>query len=901
MNPIIVTPRGPLNADVLFLGEAPGAHESREGKPFVGPSGQYQEACLARRDVSTRNIRFDNVVRLYRPGNPDPNPELLTTWSPVIEAAIAQLKPKLICGIGAYAARWLLGDKADLALCLGQPFPGGVFDPTVAHRANGAAVMVNFHPAYALRAVGAGGDEAVRAITLVQQGYDRIAEAIKVIKAGGTIETRRDEYAGRERYSDVTGKQLARELDRLHTKRVNRLVLGYDTEGVPGDPFSIQVSHTPGTGMMLRWDRPDFAIGAASLQRLVNAGALIVMHCASTPRGTGYDIRMSREMGIDLSRARIFDTMTAAYLLRTEPHGAKALAFRWCGMFMDDFNDLVGEETKSRQVDWLYSVLEHEWAKPETRIEFDNAGVSSLYTPNRVESRVEKMLIAVHADSKDPAECWSKMDAVLSAQVEAICGPMPQPSIRYADLGRVIRYGSRDADAELRMYYALTAELERRGLTDLATRSMAVLPAFELMQSTGMLASRRKVENLRDKLQRDIDKLCRRISRDYYSSQPFNPKSPDDVASLMRRRGLSAAELTPTGKPSTGKKSIEHLRELDEAMAAVADWREMAHVRDTYCNKLLELMSPGDTSAVHCNLKPVNTTARRLASTDPNLLGLPKHEKPGGDYGKQLRDCFVCLPGEVLMEVDQSQVEARVLADHSADPVLCALFNEGRDVHTETAAKMFGIPLKQLKADLKKDKSTEARKRAELMRFLSKKITFGGIMYGQTGMGLAVQLRMMGIKGWSSERCDQLKVDWRKIHKVAAQYISDAESDVMRTGEVRDCWGMPRYLPAVWSGDRRLIAEAKRQAVNHKIQGGAQGLLQNGLAWLYPRIKNRQARGENVQLCLTVHDSLILRLDETLADEVGALVVEALTEHNGLKMRVPCLADIKVASTWGNL
>jgi len=639
----------------------------------------------------------------------------------------------------------------------------------------------------------------------------------------------------------------------------------------------------------------------------------------------------------------------------------------------------------------------------------------------------------------------------------------------------------------------------------------------------------------------------------------------------MARRGLEAAERTKKKRrPSTGKKSIEHLREQDEAMAAVADWREMQHIRDTYCETLLELMpADRDVSTVKCIIKTVNTTTRRLASTDPALLAFPKHEKPGGDYGKQIRNCFVCDEGEVLAEIDMclipgtrvltadllwkpiesirsgdmvigiddqqtkskgrlqerrlrtalvkatktrtaacrriymsngatmtaslehpwlvkefprsptsrwiwkktkdlqeddmirrfvdpwepektweagwlagildgegclststgsamititqragavldeallglyvrgydihapsksggfagsgevfqvwlcgmidcmhllgtirprrlmervttiwegrtmgkrrkgkrtpdspdtfatilaledvgdkevvslqtstgtfvaegffthnSQIEARVLAHESADPVLCALFNEGRDIHTETAAKMFNVPLAQLTADLKKDKSTTARKQADLMRFLSKKITFGGVMYGQTGMGLAVQLRMMGIEGWDAERCDGLKRDWNKLHKVAAEYIRSIREETRKTGIVRDCWGMMRYLPAIWSDDKRLVAEAERQAVNHKIQGGAQGLLQNGLAWLYPRVLGMQAAGENVQLCLSIHDSLLLRLDERLYDEVAALTIEALTEHNGLTMRVPCLAEAGKATTWGQL
>jgi DNA polymerase I len=319
-----------------------------------------------------------------------------------------------------------------------------------------------------------------------------------------------------------------------------------------------------------------------------------------------------------------------------------------------------------------------------------------------------------------------------------------------------------------------------------------------------------------------------------------------------------------------------------------------------------------DIFVVHPRFKNTRTHTRRLATSDPNVLAFPKHDKPGGkDYGSMVRNCFVCPPGEIFLEADLSQIESRLLAHESGDELLCAMFNEGRDIHGETAAYFFGLDYSKLDKDYWKDG------KGKVQRFFAKRINFG-IPYGVSGMGLATQLRLMpdiNYDEWNDRVCERHIQSWHKLYKGASKYIADVEAEVSRAkdkpgveykyapqpGVIEDCWGMIRYLPGVWANDRKIASEAKRQAVNHRIQGGSQGLLQCALAWLYPRIKDMQAQGENVHLCLSVHDSLILRLNERLYDTVSALVLEALTKHGGLVMRVPTAADVKQARSWGQL
>jgi DNA polymerase I-like protein with 3'-5' exonuclease and polymerase domains len=206
-------------------------------------------------------------------------------------------------------------------------------------------------------------------------------------------------------------------------------------------------------------------------------------------------------------------------------------------------------------------------------------------------------------------------------------------------------------------------------------------------------------------------------------------------------------------------------------------------------------------------------------------------------------------------------------------------------MHTETAMRIFGV---------KSEDVTEGQ------RFLAKRVTFG-IAYGVSGIGLATQLRMMGREGWDAETCDRVIREWLKLYAGCAKYFADVEREVSKTGEVRDCWGMRRYLPAVWSSDLKSAAEAKRQAVNHRIQGGAQGMIQNSMAYLRPLVRRWQNAGLNVRWTLQVHDAILLRLDEELVEFVEPQVREALCEHARIRLRVPVEAKSKTARSWGEL
>lgn len=653
--------------------------------------------------------------------------------------------------------------------------------------------------------------------------------------------------------------------------------IAIDTEGVPSRPWSIQISTKPGTGYCLRCSQPDFQEGVKAIQEMVDGGALVIMHNAL------FDIEMCRVMGLDLShpRVRIWDTMYGAFLLRLEPQSLKALAWRWAGMRMQEYRDLVNAAAEDRQLEYLAQVLDSQWPKPEERLEVGNDGEAKIKRPWSVTRRVERILVDYYGKDDQDTDLlsrWGAIDKDIRQPVEDELGAFPVPTLDDVPLDEAIRYSARDSDATLRLYHRLKEELANRDLTTLMDQGMEVLPVFEEMQSEGMHASRAKFEELASTIEDRMARLQAKVSHRYFQDRPFNPASSKQVATLLRRRGLRGAKRTSTGQMSTSTLSIEHLRSQDEAVDLVMEWRKEQKILTAFCHLALERIPVGETAPypIRCQIKPTRIHTRRLAAAEPNLLQVPP----------RVRECYVAPEGEVYAAFDLSQIEVRIIAHISDDPLLCRILREGADIHTETAARIFGIRPEDVD-------SKEHRTPAKRALF--------GIAYGISGEALLNQLRAMGCEGWTADKCNRLISEWLKLYKGVAESIEVTKQQVRRDCLVRDMWGMVRHLPGAQVGGKEQ-AEAERQAYNHLVQGGAQGCIQNSTRWLRPRIRELQDAGLAIRFCLQVHDELIFRLKEDEWDVLEPLVREGMTQHHGIVgMRVPVDVDAHRGRAWAEL
>lgn len=775
---------------------------------------------------------------------------------------IARIQPDVIVATGPVATTWLLGEGARLEVVHGLPHYPGAFDPTIAHRSAGAIVVPIYHPS-----VGFASEDLRNAIAV---DYGKVAKVIR-----GRLHPVIDAHPS-PAYVDVTGVELAAMLDMVDDRP-----LSIDTEGTPGAPWSLQVCWEPGLSFVLRCDQPDFDTGIAALRLAADRSSTIVMHNAM------YDMLMCRVMGLELRDHPIYDTQYAAYLTRTEPQGLKALAWRWCGVHMESYEDTVGDAGAERQIDYLRAVVDHPWPAVEQRVIHANDGTWKLYRPQSLDKRAKRMIADVLSGKLQRRDIYSRWrDTVpdLLEQATAELGPMIEGSLDDLPLDEAITYSARDADVTLRLYHAMVDELSRLKLTHLMSEGMEVLPIFEEMQSTGMPASRSYFENLRARMNDETAVLQSQLSSRYYGGRPFNPKSPKHVATLLRRRGLAGTKTTSTGAVSTSKDSIEYLKYDDPAIKLVFEWRERQHVRDSYCAPILARLgrSGTDIAPVRCRLKTTRVATRRLASTDPNLLAIPSRTA----VGKLVRDGFICPPGYVLGAWDLSQIEMRYMAHVSRDPLLCERFINNADIHSETAATIFGVPLAEV------DKTTQ-RTPAKTAGF--------GIIYGTSGAGLLTQLQKLGLTGWTEASCDDLIERWLDVYAGVRAYMEAVKTEVYRTGIVRDHWGMVRHLPGIWHDNRSIAMESGRAAVSHTVQGGAQGMIQRSMAWLRPQIRDLQRAGADVRWALQIHDELVLMFTPDLWPVLDGLVREGLTRHSGVELCVPVDADGHMSDNWGGL
>ena len=461
---IVVPGCGRKPNNVLLCGEKVGQEEANKGRPFAGRSGEEQRWYLELHHLNPNNWYLTNLRQHFVEGNPDPTPEEIAYWTPRLIREIEECQPKLIIAAGRYAIKWFLGEDAELDMCNGLPHRPGCFDPSRANRVpKDCVILPIYHPA--------AGFYQAKTRTEIAKNYAAVANTIKLINAGLPVRYREDEYLGQEEYYDVTGEELEEGMINWLNYPVNGPhELAIDTEGTPDNPWSIQVSTTPGTAMTLRCSQPDFSRGIEALQRVIDTGCLVITHCAQTPQGAMYDMIMARAMGLNLSRARVWDTMYALYLLRTEPKGLKPASWRWCGARQDPYQELLGDLAKQKQISYLERAIDRNYPRVPARIIRNNDGTTERYQPQAAHTTITRLLSDIYNNKVtkdgpvDPYDRWKKLDSEVRKQVESIHGPIPIATLDDVELEKAVRYACRDADLTLRLKLKLEPELRNLGL-----------------------------------------------------------------------------------------------------------------------------------------------------------------------------------------------------------------------------------------------------------------------------------------------------------------------------------------------------------------------------------------------------------------------------------------------------
>jgi uracil-DNA glycosylase family 4 len=878
----LVFSSGPEPNICMFVGEAPGQVEYEQGKPFVGPSGQAHAKYLSRCGLNVNDYYLTNLVKEYQEGNPDPTPEQIAEWFPLLLQEIHDVSPKLIVAVGRYAAQALIGDPS-LNISLIHGIPHKSLLPSIP---SNILILPITHPAAGLW------NYETRAHIL--EDYKQVASCLYKLEHNLPISYRHDPYAGKESYLDCTGSQLSSIL-KSHKFTGNNPIIGLDTEGIPSKPWSVQLSLSPGTGLVLRCSQPDFSLGILSIQSFLHTHSPVVcMHQASTPSCACYDVVMCRAMGLELQSSFWFDTMYNAYLYRLESQALKVLSYRHCGIEGEDYESIIGDIGRAKQIAYLEQVLSLDWPKPQSRIVHKNDGTKKPYTPQAIPIFVTSILrdIASNKLNKDnePTDPYSRwegkgtnkgIDKSLKHIVESTLGPMPTGTLDDIPLDKAIFYAGGDPDKTLRLALSFMARNDSR-ISSLMSDGMQFLPIVERMQANGMLASRSHFESLSIEMQEIVDRIGHRLSQEY-----FNPLSRPQVTSLCLRRGLSPRKRTKLGAISTSEKSLGEYVGKDPAITLLFDWRKAHHNKTTYCNDVLDRIPESeDLYLIHSNLKPTTVHTRRLSAENPNILGVPTRTP----LGRKVRHGYKSPPGKIFLSIDLSGIEMRCMAHLSRDPLLCKVFRDGIHPHRDTARLLFKLPSINSVTDTQKAVGKETN-------FLT--------IYGGAYKRLYEELRSKGVEGYDLDACRKLLIDYFQIYSGVKAYSLRTAHECHKSEIVYDHWGMARYLPGINCGDREIEAEEERAAVSQKVQGLAQGMIQKSIIWLDPIIQDYNASISNpidsIDWRLLVHDELMFTCPdkEDVKEMLNHLAMQALTKHCGIELIVPVEAESHWGYTWG--
>jgi DNA polymerase-1 len=384
------------------------------------------------------------------------------------------------------------------------------------------------------------------------------------------------------------------------------------------------------------------------------------------------------------------------------------------------------------------------------------------------------------------------------------------------------------------------------------------------MEQEGIRVDRAELSRLSGMMETEIGRLTEQIHS--LAGREFNISSPQQLGKvLFEEMALPSPVKYGKGKTiSTAADVLEELAEEHEIARKVLEYRQLTKLKGTYVDALPALIDP-TTGRIHTSFNQMGAATGRLSSSNPNLQNIPIKT----ELGREIRAAFIPRDGWRLLVADYSQIELRLLAHMSKDPVLVDAFRDGEDIHTRTAAEVMGVPPLMV--------TPEARRAAKAVNF--------GIVYGISPFGLAAQL------GISRQDAERYIHSYFERYSGVRQFIDDTVAEVRRTGITRTLLGRERPIPDMNSRNPNARGFAERTAVNSPLQGTAADIIKIAMIRIDRKLQSRQAR-----MLLQVHDELVLEVPPEELPEVSALVKHEM--ENAIDLVVPLLVETGSGSNW---
>jgi DNA polymerase-1 len=429
-------------------------------------------------------------------------------------------------------------------------------------------------------------------------------------------------------------------------------------------------------------------------------------------------------------------------------------------------------------------------------------------------------------------------------------------------------YAAHAATALLRVRAGLEQALRERGVETLYRElELPLIPVLVHMELRGV----RLDTALLAQLSRELAERIREVERSIYADvgHTFNINSPQQLGTVLATElRLPLTKRTKTGW-STDMSVLEELRGLHPVIEKILEYRQLTKLKSTYVDALPALINPR-TGRLHTSFNQTVAATGRLSSSDPNLQNIPIRT----ELGQRIRQAFIADEGMVLLSADYSQIELRILAHVTQDENLLAAFRAGEDIHTSTAAAVFGVTPDQVTPE---------------MRNIAKRTNFG-IIYGISDHGLSIATGM--------SRRDAAEFIERYLARFPSirAYIERTIQQARELGYVSTLLGRRRYLPELHSSNSVLRQAAERMAINHPIQGTAADIIKLAMVRIHRALHEEQVPAEMI---LQVHDELVFEVAREDLDRLARLVRPIMEQ--ALPLSVPLEADLAWGPNWQDL
>jgi DNA polymerase-1 len=391
-----------------------------------------------------------------------------------------------------------------------------------------------------------------------------------------------------------------------------------------------------------------------------------------------------------------------------------------------------------------------------------------------------------------------------------------------------------------------------------------LIPVLADMEFYGVKVDRKILTSL----SRDLDQRLNTLVREIHArgGEPFNINSPQQLSRILfEKLKLPPVKKTKTGY-STDTEVLQTLSSLHELPGKILEYRTLTKLKGTYIDVLPTLINH-KTGRIHASFNQMVVATGRLSSSDPNLQNIPIR----GEEGKKIREAFVPEAGYVLMSSDYSQIELRVLAHISRDPILIDTFMKDEDIHSKVAQEIFKVEEQNV--------TPEMRRTAKVINF--------GIVYGMSSYGLAKEL------GISQKEAQQYIDDYFERHRGVKEYIEKALEEAHRNGFVKTLLGRIRYIPELSNPDTNIRQLGERAAINTPIQGTAADIIKIAMVNIHRRITKEKLSS---RLIMQIHDELVFEVKKEELTIMKPLVIYEM-EH-AMNLIVPLKVSIGYGESW---